>query len=176
MAETKTETQQKKPLNLKLILQIVFAVVNLSVLGGGTYFVYASTLGWHSPKITEEQLAQEREKDRLDESKNPGPLIYTMEKFTVNLASDPFKDPKRTLQFEVNLEMLNKEGFEEVINNDNRAKARDRILRILGSKAYPELETIQGKLYLKDQIATEINTILDKGVVKDVYFTSFVVQ
>lgn len=176
MAEKKEEAKQKKPLNMVLILQIVFAVVNLAVLGGGAYLVYSATLGWHAPSITEEQLADQHEKDRHDESKNPGPLIYTMEKFTLNLAGDPLKDPKRTLQFEVNLEMLNKEGFEEVINNDNRAKARDRILRILGSKTYFELETIQGKLFLKDQIASEINTILDKGVVKDIYFTSFVVQ
>lgn len=176
MAEDKKDKKEKKALNMALILQIVFAVVNLGVMGGGAYLVYKSTLGWHPPVITEEQLAEQSEKDRKDETKNPGPLIYTMERFTLNLAGDPLKDPKRTLQFEINLEMLNKEGFEEVINNDNRAKARDRILQILGNKTYYELETIQGKLFLKDQIASEINTILDKGVVKDVYFTQFVVQ
>jgi flagellar FliL protein len=99
-----------------------------------------------------------------------------MDKFTVNLAGDPLRDPKRTIQLEVNLEMLNKEGFEEVINNDKRARARDRVIQLLGSKSFAELDNIQGKLFLKDQIASELNKILDKGVVKDVYFTSFVVQ
>jgi len=158
------------------IAQIAFAAVNVLVVGGGAYLVYASTLGWKAPQIAEQQLAEQHEKEVHEESQQVGPLIYTMDKFTVNLAGDPLRDPKRTIQLEVNLEMLNKEGFEEVINNDNRAKARDKIIQILGNKAYAELDTIQGKLFLKDQIATELNTILDKGVVKDVYFTSFVVQ
>ena len=72
--------------------------------------------------------------------------------------------------------MLGKVGFEEIITTDNRAKARDRIVRALGEKSFAELETIQGKLFLKDRIAMEVNSILDKGVVKDIYFSEFVVQ
>jgi len=177
MSDKKEESKpQKKPLNLALIGQIVFAVINIGVVGFGAYLVYASTLGWRAPQITEEQLASQKDKDSKDANHQMGPLIYTMDKFTVNLAGDPLKDPKRTIQLEVNLEMLNKEGFEEVINTDNRAKARDKIIQILGNKNFSEVETIQGKLFLKDQIATELNSLLDKGVVKDVYFTSFVVQ
>ncbi len=178
MAEKKEEhkdEKKKKPLNLVLIGQVTFSIINLSVIGYGAYLVYASTLGWRAPEITEAQLSEQKEKESKDENQM-GPLVYTMDKFTVNLSGDPLKDPKRTIQLEVNLEMLNKEGFEEVINNDNRAKARDKIIQLLGNKTFPDVETIQGKLFLKDQIATELNSLLDKGVVKDVYFTSFVVQ
>ena len=101
-----------------------------------------------------------------------GPLVYTMDKFTVNLGGEP----KRTIRLEVNLEMLGKEGFEEIVDTDNRAKARDKIVRILNDNTFNDLETIQGKLFLKDRIATDINSLLDKGVVKDVYFSEFVVQ
>lgn len=177
MAEKKEEAKaEKKPLNVMLILQVAFAAINLGVIGGGAYLVYSSTLGWHAPQITEHQLEEQKDKDSHDQVKDLGPLIYTMDKFTVNLSGDMLNDPKRTIQLEVNLEMLNKEGFEEVINNDRRARARDKIIQLLGGKSYHELESIQGKLFLKDQIALEINNLLDKGVVKDVYFTSFVVQ
>lgn len=177
MAENKDEVKkEKKALNMVLIGQIAFAAINLGVLGYGAYMVYASTLGWHAPQITEAQLQEIREKALKESNADVGPLVYTMEKFIVNLAGDPLKDPKRTISMEVNLEMLNKEGFEEVLDSDNRAKARDRIIQILGTKYYSELETIQGKLFLKDQIATEISSLLDKGVVKDVYFSNFVVQ
>ncbi len=177
MAENKEEAKApKKPLNLVLIGQLVFAVINLGMVGIGAYFIYASTLGWRAPQITEQQLAEQHEKEVRESSQQVGPLVYTMDKFTVNLAGDPLRDPRRTIQLEVNLDMLNKEGFEEVINNDLRAKARDKIIQILGNKSYAEVETIQGKLFLKDQIAMELNSILDKGVVKDVYFTNFVVQ
>ncbi|MNU05152.1 flagellar basal body-associated protein FliL [compost metagenome] len=59
---------------------------------------------------------------------------------------------------------------------DNRAKARDKIVRLLNDNAFSDLETIQGKLFLKDKIAMEVNSILHRGIVKDVFFSDFVVQ
>jgi flagellar protein FliL len=174
MAEEKKEAQaeNKKKLDTGLILQVVFAVLNLAVVGGGAFMVYSSTLGWESPKITEQQL--EDAKDDVDDSKltDASPLIYTMDKLTVNLLGDP----KRLVRVEVNLEMLGKEGFEEIIDIDNRARARDKIISILNKKEFSEVESLQGKLFLKDQITNELNTMLVEGVVKDVYFTEFVVQ
>ena len=70
--------------------------------------------------------------------------------------------------------MLDKDGFEEVVRNS--PAARDSIVRILNSKTYDDIETIQGKLFLKDQIAVTLNRSLDEGVVKDVYFGEFLVQ
>jgi flagellar FliL protein len=179
MAEKKEEKQNnKKPLNTMLIIQLAFSVVNVVVMGGGAYLVYASTIGWHPPVISEEHLASVKEKEHNEHGggggdiDTSGPLLYTMDKFTVNLGGEP----KRTIRIEVNLEMLGKDGFEEIINTDNRARARDKIVRLLNDKTFAELESIQGKLFLKDRIAMEINGILDKGVVKDVYFSEFVVQ
>lgn len=176
-AEKKPEGAQgeKKKLPMGMILQVVFAVANLAITGMGVFWVYSATIGWHPPSITETQLAASREAETASgeqEGSESGPLIYTMDKFTVNLSGEP----KRSIRVEVNLEMLGKDGFEEVINSDNRAKARDRIVRILNDKTFGELESIQGKLFLKDRIAMELNTILDKGVVKDVYFSEFIVQ
>lgn len=176
MAEAKKEqaAETKKSLPIGLILQVGFLVINLSITGLGAYWVYAATIGWESPMITEEQLAEDHqsELEAAGQEAEAGPLVYTMDKFTVNLTGEP----KRTIRVEVNFEMLGKDGFEEIINNDNQAKARDRIVRILNDKTFSELETIQGKLFLKDKIAMEVNGILDKGVVKDVYFSEFVVQ
>lgn len=159
-----------KKKNTGLILQLVFAVINLAVMGGGSYLVYASTIGWKHPEISEEHAAAELEAEAEGES--AGPLVYTMDKFTVNLGGEP----KRTIQIEVNLEMLGKDGFEEIMTADSRAKARDRIVRLLNDESFSNLESIQGKLFLKDKIATEVNGILTSGVVKDVYFSNFVVQ
>ena len=175
MAEKKEEkkVEKKKSISAKTIFEVAFAVINLAVIGWGVFFVYKSTLGWAPPVITEEQLAGEKKKD--DENQvdaNSGPLIYTMDKFTVNLGGEP----KRVIRIEVNLEMLSKDGFEEIVNFDTRVKARDRVVRLLNEKTFAELETIQGKLFLKDKIAMELNGILAKGVVKDIYFSEFVVQ
>lgn len=171
MAEKKEENKEKKPLNINLILGVVLAVLNLGVCGYGLYLTYAATLGWHPPMITEQDLAKEEEHKKSSED-DFGPLIYTMDKFTVNLTGEP----KRSIRIEVNLEMLGKDGFEEVIDTENRAKVRDRILKILNEKTFSEVESIQGKLFLKEKIAQEINSTLKEGVVKDVYFSEFVVQ
>lgn len=175
MADKQEQKPEAKKLPVALILQVAFAIVNLGVTGLGAYWVYASTIGWHSPEITEEGLAAQKEAEEAKQAATgaeTGPLVYTMDKFTVNLAGEP----KRTIRIEVNLEMLGKDGFEEIINSDNRAKARDKIVRILNDKTFSDLETIQGKLFLKDRIATDLNALLDQGVVKDVYFSEFVVQ
>ncbi|UYL09728.1 flagellar basal body-associated FliL family protein [Bdellovibrio sp. SKB1291214] len=167
MAESQEGQAPAKPKNTGMILQIVFAVINLTVMGGGAYMVYASTMGWESPVINEESAQREL---ASTEETELAPMVYTMDKFTVNLTGEP----KRTIRLEVNLQMLGKDGFEEVMEPENRAKARDKIVRILNEEGFSDLESIQGKLFLKDKIASQVNGILHKGVVKDVFFSDFV--
>lgn len=169
MAEEKKSEDKSKSLNVALIMKVGFIVLNLVVTGGGGYLVYASTIGWESPTLTEDKLM--RGIASINETEL-SPFIYTMDKFTVNLGGEP----KRTIRLEINLEMLGKDGFEEVINTEHRAKARDRIVRLLNDSGFSDLESIQGKLFLKDKIANEVNSILKKGVVKNVFFSDFVVQ
>ncbi len=153
----------------KNIFFIIFSTINVAVLGLGTYIIYASTLGHEAAMITEKQM---REPANLKEKFAQSPMVYTMDKFVVNLAGLP----KRTIRIQVNLDMIGPESFQEIMDVDNRAKARDKIVRILNEKTFDDLETIQGKLFLKDKIVEDINKILDKGLVKDVYFTDFVMN
>lgn len=154
---------------IKSIL-IGFAVLlNFSVLGVGSYWTYISTLGYQPPNITENSL---RGIASLPEHLNEGVMVYTMDKFIVNLAGQP----KRTIRIQVNLDMMSAESFEGIMDTENRARARDSIVRLLNDKTFDELETIQGKLFLKDKIVQEVNRVLKVGLVKDVYFTDFVMN
>lgn len=190
---------KKKALNLVLIGQIAFAVVNFAVVGGGAYLTYASTLGWQPPVITEEMLRapaavkkDDGKKDEKQASVGGGhggaqaaagghgesvsgeivTYINKLDKFTVNLAGEP----KRSIRIEVNLELLNEKSYEESLDVGNLPRIRDRIVSVLNDKTFSDIESIQGKLFLKERIATEVNSILDEGVVKDVYFSEMVVQ
>jgi flagellar FliL protein len=154
---------------IKKILLAVGITFNLSVLGLGTFWVYISTIGYTPPKVTEVSL---REPASLKEKFDNTPLIYTMDKFTVNLSGVP----KRTIRLQVNLDMISPVAFQEIMDFEYRAKARDRIVKILNDKTVDDLESIQGKLFLKDKIVSEVNQVLDKGLVKDVYFTDFVMN
>jgi len=154
---------------IKKIVVSVFVAVNLSVLAVGSYWVYISTIGYDFPKVTEKSL---REPANLKEKFGDAPMIYTMDKFTVNLSGLP----KRTIRVQVNLDMISPVAFQEIMDFEYRAKARDKIVKILTDKTVDDLESIQGKLFLKDKIVAEVNQILHKGLVKDVYFTDFVMN
>ncbi|MDZ4660505.1 MAG: flagellar basal body-associated FliL family protein [Pseudomonadota bacterium] len=167
MAENENPTPTKSG-GIGMLLLPIAIVVNFGVLGVGSYFVFANTIGFEAPKITEEvevvTLASQ-----LDEMESDI-ILYRMDEFTLNLSGHP----RRAIRFEIALEMLDEKGFEEVVQVG--AVARDSIVKILNAKRFQDIETIQGKLFLKDQIAASLNGFLKEGVVKDVLFTDFVVQ
>ena len=167
MAE-ENEVAAKPAINFKKILAIAFVVVNFVTLGGGAYLVYAGTLGHKSTVAKEEEL--NRELIEFRKSLEVAPVVYTMDAFNTNLEGLP----RRFIRVEMSVEMYDKEGFEELVTLGGQS--RDAINRILNSKKFDELETVQGKLKLKNEISSHLNEALKRGVVKNVYFTKFQVQ
>ncbi len=152
----------------KLMLPL-FAVLNLVVLGGGAFLTYQSTMAYEPPELHEAQAAAELKKEREIASAGPS-VLYTMPGFVVNLAGQP----RRLIKVEMTFEMLDKDGFEEIVRNS--PLVRDQVMRILNRKTFDDVETIQGKLALKDQISVSLNSSMKAGVVKDIYFGDFLVQ
>jgi len=160
--------QPAKPRNTKKLFSFVFAGGNLLVLGVGAYLVYISTLGVKTKSLSNVQA--ERDLASFEESLRGDPVLYTMKPFNTNLDGVP----RRLIRVELSLEMMDEEGYEEVIGIS--PEARDSIMRILNGKSFNDVETVQGKLHLKNQIVAQLNGELKKGVVKNVYFNQFVVQ
>lgn len=154
---------------LQLLLNSLLVILNLCGLGLGSFWVYSSTLGYESPYVLEEAL---RKPASLPDSVEKGLNMYTMDKFLVNLSGQP----QRQILLQINLDMLNAQSFTEIMDADKTARARDRIIRLLNDKSFSDLESIQGKLFLKDKIVEEVNKVLLVGLVKDVYFSDFVVR
>jgi flagellar FliL protein len=138
------------------------------VNSGGVFLTYQATLG-HKVQVTSEADLNKELKD-FRASIQGEPVLLGLPQFNTNLEGVP----RRMIRMEMNLEMLDAEGFEEVMVYD--AEARDAVVRVLNTKTFTELETVQGKLKLKSEIVASINSFLDQGVVKNVYFTDFVVQ
>lgn len=152
----------------KLLLPII-ALINLATVGGGAFLVFKATLGYEPPTLREPAAMKELEESRKSEEGLEA-VMYTMPSFTVNLAGSP----RRLIRVEMTFEMLDKDGFEEIVRNS--PAARDAIVRILNAKKFDDVETIQGKLFLKDQIAVTLNQTMKAGVVKDIFFNQFLVQ
>lgn len=164
MAEEK-ETKHK---NIGQLLGMAFMVCNLVCISGGAYLVYISTIGYKNPSKSNEDL--NKELIEFQKSLQNNPIMYTMDQFNTNLEGVP----RRFVRMQISLEMLDEEGYEEVISLG--AEARDSIVKILNTKKFDEVESVQGKLHLKNQITAQINSFLQHGVVKNVYFSDFVVQ
>ena len=171
MAEEKKPSGEKeKKGKLGLILTIIFIVINVAVLGAGLFMAYKGTIGWNAPVYTNENATEKLRQEQLELEKLP--LIFTMDAFKANLNDTPV----RAVEVEVSVEMMNREGYEELIDSDNQAKVRDEILRILQGKSYEDIATVQGKLFLKDQISESLSGILRQGIVKDIFFSQFKIE
>lgn len=168
MAESDGGEQAKPARDMKKIFAMVYVALNLAAMGAGSFMVYVSTLGFKSPSISSEEL--DREIASFRQTLLDKPLMYSIDPVSTNLSGMP----RRMIQVEINLEMLDAEGFEEIINLG--AKGRDNIVKIVNSKTFQDLESVQGKLQFKNEIIAALNEQLERGVVKNVYFSNFVVQ
>ena len=88
----------------------------------------------------------------------------------MNLADED----QRIVHIAVSLEMIDEDGFEEVVSMGSHA--RDTIVQILNGKEYQDLSSIQGKLFLKDEITLALNQQLENSFIKDIYFSKFMIQ
>ena len=165
MAEENTEQKPKKSGKM---LGMVFAIINIAFMAGALFVVYSSTLGDKVNAVHNEEL--EKQMEEFYKTYEQGPVMYKMETFNANL----YGLPQRMIRMDVTLEMLDAQGFEEVILK--KAKTRDSMIRVMNSMRFDQIESVQGKLKLKNQIIASLNSVLENGVVKNVYFSDFVVQ
>lgn len=167
MAEAKPEGQSKPARDFKKVFIWLFFLLNLGCMVGGAMLVYTATFAHDVVPLTEDDLLKDLNDKRFYTDETP--LLLTMEPFTVNLAS-----PNTFLKLDVSVSLLDEDGFEEL--RTKMPKARDGIMSVLQSKTYKDLGHLQGKLFLKEELIRSLNSMLREGVVKDIYFSDFIVQ
>ena len=97
--------------------------------------------------------------------------IYPLDPFIVNIYDG---QELRYLKVKVELEMVGQGVKPEL--DARLAPIRDAILVLLSTKTLQEIQDIQGKTQLKDEILGAINKHIPPGKIAKVYFTDFVVQ
>ena len=153
----------------KMIIIIAAVLVVLLALGGGAAFYFMK-----------KKQAEEEEKNKdpglevpvpeLNPQATIGPMVDIAE-FVVNIISD---DANHYVKASLTIELTNEPVKEEL--NQRMPQVRDSILLLVGNKTYEELQDLQGKKQLKAELTSKINSILQTGKVKAIYFTDFVVQ
>ena len=164
--EIENEAQEEVPPR-KSPLKWVLIGVAVLVLAGGGY------VGWTMVRGDLETIS-EQPSDQQESKTAPEPdvgQIFTMDPFVVNL-NEP--GGKRYLKSKIELEFVD-EGVR--LELDSRLpQLRDVILMHLSSKALDEIQSVDGKIELKNALIKRINQVLKQGKIRNLYFTQFVIQ
>jgi flagellar protein FliL len=178
--EQKKSPKKKKKSGSRLLI-ILIVILILVVIAGAVTAIFLFN-GYSQAQNTElqnqsPQVAVSPETKKLDsEFGGDTPLkqigmLYPLEPFTVNLSSS---SGEHYVKLALSLELSNPNLALEL--HDKKAVLRDRIIRLLSSKTYESLSTIQGKNKLSREITDLLNTMLNDGTIEDVFFTEFVMQ
>jgi flagellar FliL protein len=95
--------------------------------------------------------------------------LVPLDPFIANLADE---DGKRYLKATVQVEFATPKEPAEF----KTAQVRDLLLTLFSSKQFGEIRTPEGKAVLREEIINRINRVMHKDLVKNVYFTEFIVQ
>jgi flagellar FliL protein len=101
----------------------------------------------------------------------PSANIFPLDPFIVNIYDG---QELRYLKVKVELEMVGPAIKTEI--EGRLAPIRDSVLILLSAKTLQDIQDVQGKNTLKDEILGAINKNIPPGKISKVYFTDFVVQ
>lgn len=167
MAKKEVDTENPEaPKKGKKKLLIIILVFVLLLLGGGGFGVYYFFLAPKPPS------AEELAKKEVKKNKEPEVLpVFSLKPFVVNLADSK---GRRYLKVTMKLELSSDDLLEEV--KKRQPQIRDVILTLLSSKTSDEVESMEGKFLLRQEIIKRVNTFLVTGKITKIYLEEFVVQ
>ncbi|GJQ48624.1 flagellar protein FliL [Candidatus Kuenenia stuttgartiensis] len=101
-----------------------------------------------------------------------GPIIVTIDTIVVNLSGSNLR---RYLKAKVILEVRNEEARGKL--ETRTIQVKDRLISILSSKTIDDIDSVEGREYIKREIKDSVDVILNmEKAVLQVYFEDFVVQ
>lgn len=164
--------------NKKLFI-IIGAAVAVAVILGAVVFMFAGK-GDKKEKGKEEAKVEAKAETKAEAGGHGGEAggkegaagnIYPLEPFIVNIYDG---QELRYLKVKIEMEMVGAGVKPEI--DARLAPIRDSILVLLSSKTLQDVQDVQGKNQLKEEIMGAINKTMPPGKIDKVYFTDFVVQ
>jgi len=165
----------------KIIIIIAILLIILSAGGGGAYWwlylrVPPSPDGGSAAPSAQPGSAASHGKEssprveRVSDLPRSAGKVLPLPQFVVNLA-DPAG--KRILRLGMEVE-TNADVAKELQAND--ARIRDAVITLLAGKSFAEVQSPEGKVLLRAEVAARLNQILGAPRIVRVYFTEFVVD
>lgn len=150
-------------------MQKILIIVNLVVVLGGLGLVYYSHF-----MIKPEPTNQAAEEDALKKDASEKSRIepVAIKKFVVNLHSGSSR--LRYLDLEMNVLTFHNDQKEIVKNAEHLFK--DVVIQVAAQMEASDLDSMTGKITFEGRVKKAINEKLGSPVVKQIFFSTFVVQ
>jgi flagellar FliL protein len=183
MAEEKQEeVATKKSGNPMMIVLVVLIVILMAAIGGIGYILY-------SKGFFDEQAAGEKKVEEVQEKtdeKNPenASFVSEIKDLVLNVTTSKGREKLMKLSFAIK----STEPTIDALVTANKPEIIDIVIHQVSSRNSEELLTAAGKDLLKEELLSEVNAILneavpedpemklEKNMVKDIYFTTFVIK
>ena len=150
-------------------LQKILILVNLIVVVAGAGLVYYAH-NMIKPEAT--NVASEVENLKTSALEQASVTAVPMKKFVVNLFS---RDTRlRYLDVEMNIVPFYENQKELIKANEHLFK--DIVIEVASQLQPDDLDSLSGKILLENKIKKQVNAKLGQPVVKQIFFSGFVVQ
>lgn len=175
MAE-QAKAQDAPPKDKKKMFIIIGAAVALLAVGGGGAAFFMGGSSKAEDKAAHGEAKTEAKSEggghgAPKEGEAAASGVYPLEPFIVNIYDG---QEIRYLKLKVEFELANAQAKSEL--DAKVAPLRDAILILLTTKTMQEIQDLQGKNQLREQILAAVGKIVPPEKVTKVYFTDFVVQ
>lgn len=171
------EPQAASPGSQKNPLVAILLVFNMAALGAVAFFQYKFMEMEKNRPSQAELLKQSQQKavneDVADETKPKEDLkaeqLQSLEEFTVNLAQGD--GPRKYVRLQLVLKLSADSNVTEI--QERKPQIRDTVISILNAKRPQDLLKRDGKIYLKEQLKSSINSFLIDARVIDIFYIKF---
>lgn len=166
----KTQTDKKEGPNLIFMIVLVLNILVMVGVLTVTFLAHQKEKNKETVQDVVKGLKQDVAQDQnTNQSKET--ILYPLEQFIVNLAkAGGSRYLKVVAVFEISNDTVKIELDKRLI------QIRDLLIMLFSSKTYSQIETQDGKEFLRTEIKNAVNGYLTSGKVLNVYFTQFVAQ
>ena len=136
----------------------------------GTAFIFYYTIVMYERPLPNAKL--EKKKFFKENQKVTLPKTFKMDKQIINLISN-----RRRLRFlEITMHLVPFKEKDIPYFKNNKAKINDALIDIVGKMTPNELNSISGKILLENRIKKSLVSSFGANLIKNIYYTRFVIQ